>query len=296
MISIVICSVNPDDLSRIRENIMSTIGSEYELLVWDNSNVNNGLCEVYNLMAEKARYEYVIFLHEDILFDTNNWGEKIAAIFSKQPEIGVIGVAGSKYKSDMFSGWYTGIKEFDCANITHRYDHGDELQYLLPAEHISIEEVVCLDGVFICVRKSIWQEIKFDQENLNGFHFYDIDFTLRTAKVCTVVVTYEIHIVHITKGGDFGNKWVAIAISYHLFLKDKLPYTKLTELPVNISRKISKTWLDVLKNYNISWRNKWKWIIYQKLYSTPDLFYSTLKFVLYKPLGLKFIHKVVKKK
>lgn len=296
MISIVICSVNPYDLYRIRESIMSTIGSEYELLIWDNRATNKGLCEVYNLMAERARYEYVIFLHEDLLFDTHNWGETIISIFSKQPDVGVIGVAGSKYKSDSFSGWYTGIQEFDCANITHRYSHGDESQYLSPGGNQFIEEVVCLDGVFICVRKSIWQQIKFDQDNLKGFHFYDIDFTLSIAKICTIVVTYSVKIIHITKGGDFGNKWVDIAIDYHLLMKDILPYTKLTKLPMNISCRISKTWLDVLKNYDISWRNKWRWIINQKLYSHPHLFYSILKFILYKPLGLKVIQKTVKKK
>ncbi len=66
MISIIICSVNQNYLKDVAENISNSIGVEYELLVWDNREAKKGLCEVYNMMAAKARYDYLCFLHEDI--------------------------------------------------------------------------------------------------------------------------------------------------------------------------------------------------------------------------------------
>ena len=200
MISIVICSINAYYLSQVKKNISATIGVEYELLVWENSHDKKGICEVYNRMATKARYEYICFLHEDILFETANWGASLVDIFLKDPAIGVVGVAGSKYKSPFFSGWYTNIKELDCAHIIHRYSWGDELICLQPSGHNRLENVVCVDGVFIGCRKQTWKELLFDQQNLPGFHFYDIDFSLRASAICTVVVTYNIVLVHITKG------------------------------------------------------------------------------------------------
>ncbi|MEO7922237.1 MAG: glycosyltransferase [Chitinophagaceae bacterium] len=296
MISIVICSVNTGNLSEVNKSISTTIGIEYELLIWDNQRENKGLCEVYNMMAEKARFDYVCFLHEDIIFETNNWGIRLVDIFSKQPTTGVIGVAGSKYKSIAFSGWYTGIKEFDCANITHRFSYGDELIYLRPVDNNEQEEVVCLDGVFICARKKIWDTIRFDQEKLPGFHFYDIDFSTRAAAICAIVVTYEIGLIHITKGGDFGDNWVKVAISYHLAMKKQLPFTRVAVNTQEIEQIIIRSWLDLLKNYRISIINKWGWISRQKLLLRPSLFYSILKFLLYKPLGLRHIHKPGSKK
>ena len=37
MISIIICSMNPDISAELRQNIADTIGCEYELVVIDNS-------------------------------------------------------------------------------------------------------------------------------------------------------------------------------------------------------------------------------------------------------------------
>lgn len=72
-----------------------------------------------------ARFDIICFIHLDVLLNTLAWGEKLRSIFELQPEVGVIGVAGSKYKSRYSSGWYTSIKEFDCANIVHRSEKGD---------------------------------------------------------------------------------------------------------------------------------------------------------------------------
>jgi len=296
MISIVICSINENYLSQVKENISSTIGVEYELLIWDNLQDSKGICEVYNIMASQARYEYVCFLHEDILFETSDWGHKISSIFQNRPDIGVIGVAGSKYKSSYLSGWYSGVKELDCANIVHRYSWGDEHVLLNPSPESNLEEVVCIDGVFICCRKKIWEQITFDQENLTGFHFYDIDFSTRAASICKVAVSFEILITHITKGGDFGDSWVKIAIDYHKLHGKKLPVYINGYANSGADKQIIKAWLDVLKNYRISWRNKFNWLATQKLFAKPRLYYSVLKFLLYKPLGLRYIHKSVKRK
>ncbi len=296
MISIVVCSINPVYLTQLKGNIDSTINVEYEILIWDNRADNIGICEVYNKMADKAKFEYICFLHEDIIFDTVNWGLEIDKIFFSNPNIGLIGVAGSKYKSKCFSGWYTGIKEFDCANIIHRYPDKDEHIYLKPDIIDNTVDVVCIDGVFICCRKSIWEKINFDQVNLRGFHFYDIDFSIRASFICTVVVTYNILITHLTIGGDFGDKWVKAAIGYHLLKKDTLPVYEKPEQDVAMNEKITKRWLDVLKSQKISFKNKWGWISKQELFTTPKYYYSVLKFILYKPLGLRYIHKLFQKR
>lgn len=296
MISIVICSINEKYLSQVKENISATIGHEYELLIWNNLQDSKGICEVYNRMAEQARFEYICFLHEDILFETENWGRKISSIFQKQPAIGVIGVAGSKFKSAYFSGWYTGNKDIDCANIIHRFNTGDEHVLLNPKKDNDLEEVVCIDGVFICCRKSIWKQVRFNQEHFSGFHFYDIDFSTRASAVCKVAVSFDVLIVHITKGGDFGDKWVNEAFVYHQLYEKKLPVYLNGQTHTGVDKKICKTWLDVLKRYKICWPNKWKWVVRQKLFLHPDLYYSIVKFLLYKPLGLQYIHKAFKRK
>jgi hypothetical protein len=294
MISVLICSADNSLLSQVKANIGQTIGVEHEILFFDNLE-KKGICEVYNALASRAKFSYLCFVHEDILFQTLNWGHVLEDIFSKNPAIGVVGVAGSKYKSKCFSGWYSGIKDFDCANILHRYIDREESIYLQPNKEKTVEEVVCLDGVFICSRKEVWQQSKFNEGDLKGFHFYDIDFSLRASRIWRIAVSYGINIIHITTGGDFGDNWVKTAIDYHMGPGKMLPATKLADHSDSIEEKISKTWLDFLKKYRISWKNKWRWIEMQKLYYKPALYYAIARFLIYEPAGIENFHKLFKR-
>lgn len=296
MISIVVCSINPAFVEQLKKNIDSTIQVEYEMLVWDNRGINKGICEVYNIMAGKAKFEIICFLHEDIVFKTENWGTILQEIFETMPGVGLIGVAGSKYKSKAFSGWYTGIDKYDCANIIHEI-HTEEQRILLPNPvKNEWEEVVDLDGVFLCCRKSIWEKIKFNQEDIKGFHFYDLDFSLRASKISKVIVTYNVLIKHITQGGDFGNYWMLEAIKFHQKNNFELPIRLFKDGQKNEESKIVITALNVLKSQKISWKIKWRWITTQNLLKYPKYYYAILKLFFYRPLGLKNIHNIFRKK
>lgn len=292
MISVLICSSNPVLLEQVKKNIEETIGIPYEIIYEDNREFNRGICSVYNSLASRASFPILCFVHEDVLFNTINWGSIIINNFATDKGIGLIGVAGCKYKSAFYSGWYSNNKELDCANYVHQYKQGKEQVYLSPTGNKELQEVVCIDGVFMCCKKEVWEKNKFNDEVLNGFHFYDIDFSLRVAWESKVVVTYDVALTHITSGGDYGNKWVEIAIKYHQLMAGNLPFSKIPVDREKADEKIIKANMDFLKNYNISFSNKIKWIRYQKLYLNPSYFYSILKFLLYKPLGLSRIHKI----
>lgn len=61
--------------------------------------VNNGvksLPEVYNEIIEKSNFDIIVLCHDDIEFDTNNWGPKLLKHFQRNPEYGVIGMGRVK--------------------------------------------------------------------------------------------------------------------------------------------------------------------------------------------------------
>jgi hypothetical protein len=293
MISVLICSNNANLLKQVTNNITETIGIEFEILHFDNRNERKGLCEVYNKLANNAAYPNLCFIHEDILFNTLNWGKKIEHIFKSDDQIGLIGIAGCKYKSKFFSGWFSGVKELDCANYIHQYKEGLEKVNLSPDSN-NLEEVVCIDGVFMCCKKEAWLHNNFDEDLLKGFHFYDIDFSLRIARTYNVVVTYEIELTHITAGGDYGNTWIAEAIKYHKKTAFTLPFSKIPVNKKSADKNVITSTLDFLKNYKIDFNYKIKWVVSQKLYLKPGLYYSIFKFFFYRSLGLKFIHNIFK--
>ena len=76
MLSIIVCSVNPEAAERLQKNIAATVGTvPYEIITFDNRTVGYGICKVYNLCTEKSRYDNLCFVHEDVQFDTIGWGE-----------------------------------------------------------------------------------------------------------------------------------------------------------------------------------------------------------------------------
>jgi len=299
MISIVICSVNSTYLQNIRENITKTIGVEFELLVWDNVHGNKGLCEVYNLMAEKANYPYLCFMHEDILFQTDQWGKILCGLFAAHPETGMIGIAGTTYKSGMFSGWYTANNRFDFYNYVHR-TNGVDHRARQPLEGIGFAPVVCIDGVLMVCRREVWLDTRFDAKALKGFHFYDIDFSLRASRKYGIAVTMAIDLVHITQGGDYGDRWVEAAMQYHARYAGFMPYSLEGVVePHEIGRVetgVAAAWLNRLKNEKISWRNKKRWIQEQKLMRHwPALWYPILRFLVFRPFQLDKLQKLFRR-
>lgn len=292
MISILVCSVSPDLLSQLELNVSSTIGVPYELLSKDNKNSNRGICNVYNELAEKSKFELLLFLHEDVLFQDQGWGLRLVEVFEKNKDYGVFGLAGSSYKSFLLSGWYTGVKEWDFFQITHRTNGRDH--FISQGNNTKgLNDVICLDGVFIAARKSIWNQIKFNEDLLKGFHFYDLDFSLRASRITKLAVLHFINLIHITVGGDFGSKWVEQALLFHR------SSDYIEEVRMNRNNKVGeedlvvvRSWLDFLKNQSISFKLKWKWIVSQRLFRYPKLYYSIVKFICYKPFRLDRLHKV----
>lgn len=165
MISVVICSVNTELAHQIRLNIENTIGVERELIIIDNKRTGRGITEVYNEGAKKAKYPVVCFVHEDVTFLTQNWGVKILGYFSGEPSLGMVGLAGSKYKSKTPSGWMTNINDYDRCNVFHLDKAGNRERLYFDQNPVKpLKDVLILDGVFLCSKKEIITQITFDEE------------------------------------------------------------------------------------------------------------------------------------
>ena len=84
--------------------------------------INDGemsLTQAYNKGLEQTTNNIVVFCHDDIIFDTKNWGRKLKSIFDKNPSYGIIGIAGT---TDLVDGrWWT-IKESMNGIVSHKHE------------------------------------------------------------------------------------------------------------------------------------------------------------------------------
>lgn len=192
MISLIICSRNNNILQDLKENIQNTIGVKYELIVIDNSANTYSIFSAYNEGVQRAKYPYLCFMHEDILFHTQNWAEKITNYF-EDLSIGVIGFAGTHFMPSVPVYWFSTPFVTECSLRTEKKDF---VHTGFPNSRDIVDAVV-VDGFCFFVRKSLFSEISFDEKTYKGFHLYDMDICMQVLTVgCRVCICKDIFIQH----------------------------------------------------------------------------------------------------
>ncbi|KEO75289.1 glycosyltransferase [Anditalea andensis] len=226
MISIIICSVSSENLKKVTESIDNTVGIRNEIIAINNNHNPRGITAVYNEGVRKANYDYLCFVHEDVIFKSVDWGQKCINILQDQ-SIGIVGIAGGGYKSLAPSGW-------DCQELQNPYKTSHYMvqgyKYQNKSDYLvnnnptgeKLNEVVAVDGVWFCTRKEVAVKYPFDEKLLKGFHGYDIDFSLSVIQEYKIVVTFEILIKHLSEG-NFDKEWLNAILTVHSKWNAHLP-------------------------------------------------------------------------
>lgn len=196
MISIIISSNNESFFSAIQKNINETCGVSFEIIKVENKN-QYGICEAYNIGASKSQFENLLFIHEDVLFHTQNWGELLMAHLELE-NCGVVGVAGSNYVPFAPVAWHENNRKFLFVNQYLNNKEGTD-QKLFISNPGFREKVFALDGFLLACKKNVFKQFHFNQ-NVKGFHGYDFDFSLRVSKQYTNYVVYDILVEHFSHG------------------------------------------------------------------------------------------------
>ncbi|WP_312075189.1 glycosyltransferase [Chryseobacterium sp.] len=195
MLSIIISSYQPSYYEALVKNIQETIGDGfiYEIIQIWNPNMMS-ITKAYNSGAEKSQYENLLFLHEDVIFHTENWGSKLIQHLSME-NVGIIGVSGSNYVPSAPSSWTTEEK-YHFINILETDNSGTTYTHSTK-KHTN--EVYGVDGVFLACKKSTIEKYKFN-ESLEGFHGYDLDLALRVSLELQNYTIDNILIEHFSRG------------------------------------------------------------------------------------------------
>ena len=199
MLSIIICCRNRSISCNLADNIKTTVGVIYEIVTIDNSKDTYSICSAYNTGFAKSKYPYLCFVHEDVLFHTQNWGQKLIAHL-KSDEVGIIGLAGGDIVTRIPSSW---PKLMPSINIIQSDKSGkkrtQKMKY--PEDFNQLRRsVILLDGVILCMKRRVMERTMFN-EALKGFHGYDLDISIHsTIAGYTNYVIYDIDLEHFSRG------------------------------------------------------------------------------------------------
>ena len=177
------------------------------------------LPEAYNMILEQATNDIVVLCHDDIYFDSKNWGSKILKHFKRSPEYGILGLAGSTQLPKSAKWWEDFSKMKGIVNHEHEGKKW-ESKYSASLGN-QIEDVVLVDGLFIVLnKKNIKQSFN---EEIKGFHFYDVDFSFRNfIEDVKIGVIYDVRVTH-KSIGQTNEQWEQNRIKFAETNKDLLP-------------------------------------------------------------------------
>lgn len=200
MLSIIICSRNKTLSKELVNNITNTVGLDYEIIPIDNSENKYSIFEAYNEGFSKSNYPYICFVHEDVLFHTQNWGKKVI-VHLQDPKTGIIGLAGGDLVTRIPASWSNLISV--SKNIIQSDRSGNRKTEIFqdPENYNNTKRsAILLDGVFLCMKRELMTEIQFD-ETLRGFHGYDYDITMQSTIAGYInYVIYDVELEHFSRG------------------------------------------------------------------------------------------------
>ena len=195
-VSVVICSIDPRKFATVTSSYRQRFaGCPLQIIGVHDA---TSLAEAYNRAAAKATGDLIVFSHDDIELVTADFGQRLVAHLDRYDGIGVAGTSR-----------ITGPK---WGHAGQRHIHGHILHVppqsrpgvLLMASGFQApvcENICALDGVFIAVRRHVWESHRFDAERYDGFHLYDLDFTRRaSAAGARLAVPLDLTLLHRSTG------------------------------------------------------------------------------------------------
>jgi tetratricopeptide (TPR) repeat protein len=197
--SFVICSIDEAKFASVSATIAKRFGGHpHEVIRIPDA---SSLCEGYTRGLARSRGDAVVFCHDDIDLVAPDAATRLAGHLTR---FDLVGVAGAERVSGPAVFW-----------AGHPWLHGwvsyrqpGEPDYEVTAMSLAgpvVAGIAALDGVFIACRREAALATGFDAATFDGFHLYDLDFSLRARRGgCQLAVACDLGLVHASKGSYAG--------------------------------------------------------------------------------------------
>jgi tetratricopeptide (TPR) repeat protein len=165
----------------------------------------SSIAEGYTRAVAAAKGEIVIFSHDDVEILATDFGHRLVRRLAECDVLGVAGATRATGPAWSFAGW-----PFLHGSVIYPDGAGYRLtaySRTVPIAH----GIRVIDGVFLAMRREVALRIGWDAETCDGFHGYDVDFTLRAAQAgMRLAVASDLSVVH-RSYGSFDDRWEATA-------------------------------------------------------------------------------------
>jgi len=200
VISLIICSIDPAKYAQVTKNYRTSLeGTAHEIIGIHDA---QSLAEAYNRATASAHGDVLIFSHDDVEIVSSDLPGVIRRAANALDVIGIAGtskVEGAYWPAAGFPylhGWVTFPNREGSGYYVHVYGVDGPITTGLQG----------LDGMFLVVRREVFERVAFDAATFDDFHSYDVDFSYAAhLSGFRVGVTAEIALIHASTGKFAGN-------------------------------------------------------------------------------------------
>jgi len=174
MFSIICVYNNKDILERHLLKSLKKQTTEFELVTIDNTNQQfKSIAKAFNQSGSKINNKYIMFVHQDVELLSNKWLEEAEKHLNLIKDLGIAGVAGMSETGKTNRERGRNIIEY---GPDHRlWEWGNKIN--------APELVQTLDECLVIIPKTVFQNLKFDEEVCEGWHLYAVDYCLNVKKM-----------------------------------------------------------------------------------------------------------------
>ena len=143
MITVVYCTRNEN--KKHQEHLFKSSGLHKKLEIIEIINKGKfSLTEVYNKALDDSSNDIVVFTHDDVILENNNWGRKLIKYYVDS-EYGILGIAGTTHMASTGRWWQDSTKMM--GRVKHTNEGKTWENKYCSTFSKEILETCCLDGV-----------------------------------------------------------------------------------------------------------------------------------------------------
>jgi len=163
------------------------------------------IAEGYTRGVAVARGEIIVFSHDDVEIIASDFGHRLVRRLAECNVLGVAGATRANGPAWSFAGW-----PFLHGLVIYPAEQGYRVTVYSRTAPLA-RSIRVMDGVLLAMRREVALRIGWDAQTCDGFHGYDVDFTLRASQAgLRLAVASDLGVVH-RSYGSFEDDWETTA-------------------------------------------------------------------------------------
>ena len=182
-----------------KNTLLARNSSTYNEFIFKENN-KDSLPTVYNKAIDFAiqeNFDALVLCHDDVIIESD-LPYRLPSLIERFDVIGVAGTTECKLQEPAL--WHIMGGGFGSGKLHGAVAHGNEDKKAMTYFGPYPQRALLLDGVFMCISKKAFTQVRFDESNPAKFHFYDLDYCLSCHQAGLKLGVSDILITHASPG------------------------------------------------------------------------------------------------